>query len=121
MVELIDRRESLSCVFCGKSKNEVKKLIGGHGVYICDGCIRLSYNLLNKITIEEEKKTRKVLPKPYEIKAILDEYVIGQERAKKLLAVAVYNHYQRVGLDSLLPTSRQRVADEVELQNRIFY
>lgn len=116
MVELIDRKESLSCVFCGKSKNEVKKLIGGHGVYICDECIRLSYNLLNKIAIEEEKKTRKVLPKPYEIKAILDEYVIGQERAKKLLAVAVYNHYQRVGLDSLLPTSRQRVADEVELQ-----
>jgi len=116
MVELIDRKESLSCVFCGKSKNEVKKLIGGHGVYICDECIRLSYNLLNKIAIEEEKKTRKVLPKPYEIKAILDEYVIGQERAKKLLAVAVYNHYQRVDLDSLLPTSRQRVADEVELQ-----
>lgn len=116
MVELIDRKESLSCVFCGKSKNEVKKLIGGHGVYICDECIRLSYNLLNKIAIEEEKKTRKVLPKPYEIKAILDEYVIGQERAKKLLAVAVYNHYQRVGLDSLFPASRQRVADEVELQ-----
>ncbi len=116
MVELIDRKESLSCVFCGKNKNEVKKLIGGHGVYICDECIRLSYNLLNKITIEEEKKTRKVLPKPYEIKAILDEYVIGQERAKKLLAVAVYNHYQRVGLDSLFPVSRQRVSDEVELQ-----
>ncbi len=116
MVELIDRKESLSCVFCGKNKNEVKKLIGGHGVYICDECIRLSYNLLNKIAIEEEKKTRKVLPKPYEIKAILDEYVIGQERAKKLLAVAVYNHYQRVGLDSLLPASRQRVVDEVELQ-----
>lgn len=116
MVELIDRKESLSCVFCGKSKNEVKKLIGGHGVYICDECIRLSYNLLNKIAIEEEKKTRKVLPKPYEIKTILDEYVIGQERAKKLLAVAVYNHYQRVGLDSLFPASRQRVADEVELQ-----
>lgn len=116
MVELIDRKESLSCVFCGKSKNEVKKLIGGHGVYICDECIRLSYNLLNKIAIEEEKKTRKVLPKPYEIKAILDEYVIGQERAKKLLAVAVYNHYQRVGLDSLFPASRQRVSDEVELQ-----
>lgn len=116
MVELIDRKESLSCVFCGKSKNEVKKLIGGHGVYICDECIRLSYNLLNKIAIEEEKKTRKVLPKPYEIKAILDEYVIGQERAKKLLAVAVYNHYQRVGLDSLFLASRQRVSDEVELQ-----
>ena len=116
MVELTDRKESLSCVFCGKNKNEVKKLIGGHGVYICDECIRLSYNLLSKITIEEEKKTRKVLPKPYEIKAILDEYVIGQERAKKLLAVAVYNHYQRVGLDSLFLTSRQRVPDEVELQ-----
>jgi len=116
MVELTDRKESLSCVFCDRSKNEVKKLIGGHGVYICDECIRLSYNLLSKITVEEEKKTKKVLPKPYEIKAILDEYVIGQERAKKLLAVAVYNHYQRVGLDSLYPTSRQRVADEVELQ-----
>jgi len=116
MVELTDRKESLGCVFCGKNKNEVKKLIGGHGVYICDECIRLSYNLLSKITVEEEKKTKKVLPKPYEIKAILDEYVIGQERAKKLLAVAVYNHYQRVGLDSLYPTSRQRASDEVELQ-----
>src|SRR5213594_1845754 len=75
----------LKCSFCGKSQKQVKKLIAGPGVYICDECI----DLCNEI-IEEE------LPKPQEIYAFLDEYVVGQDSAKKILSVAVYNHYKRI-------------------------
>jgi len=99
---------NLSCSFCGKGQREVKKLIAGPGVYICDECI----GLCNDIIAEEVEKDEPYagsapIPKPSEIKAILDDYVIGQDRAKKILAVAVHNHYKRI--DS-------RVAsDEVEL------
>ncbi len=93
-----DENSQLTCSFCGKSQDEVKKLIAGPTVYICDECIELC----NDIIDEEAKLDQtsdsesKQLPKPVEIKDILDEYVIGQERAKKVLAVAVYNHYKRV-------------------------
>jgi ATP-dependent Clp protease ATP-binding subunit ClpX len=111
---VVDRRKddghgNLQCSFCGKSQKEVKKLIAGPTVYICDECI----GLCNDIIAEEVDRTDPLsgagpLPKPTEIKAILDEYVIGQERAKKILSVAVHNHYKRI--DS-------RVAsDDVELQ-----
>jgi ATP-dependent Clp protease ATP-binding subunit ClpX len=99
----VSRRESrninLSCSFCGKSQREVKKLIAGPTVYICDECIRLC----NDIIAEEKLKDhslgpKEAIPAPTEIKTFLDEYVIGQERAKKILSVAVYNHYKRVGL-----------------------
>ena len=99
---------NLSCSFCGKSQKEVKKLIAGPTVYICDECI----GLCNDIIAEEVEKDEPYagtapIPKPAEIKTILDEYVIGQDRAKKILAVAVHNHYKRI--DS-------RVAsDDVEL------
>jgi len=90
--------EQLSCSFCGKAQDEVKKLIAGPAVYICDECIELCRDI-----IAEEAKLddnapagSKRLPRPSEIKDILDDYVIGQERAKKVLAVAVYNHYKRV-------------------------
>jgi len=87
----------LSCSFCGKSQKEVKKLIAGPTVYICDECI----GLCNDIIAEEVEKDEPYagsapIPKPSEIKAILDDYVIGQERAKKILAVAVHNHYKRI-------------------------
>ena len=91
-------QENLTCSFCGKSQEEVKKLIAGPAVYICDECIELC----NDIIAEEMKMEEtlgpdmKKLPKPREIKDILDEYVIGQDKAKKVLSVAVYNHYKRI-------------------------
>ena len=93
-----DRSDNLICSFCGKSQDEVKKLIAGPTVYICDECIELC----NDIIAEEMKMEEtlgpdmKKLPKPREIKDILDEYVIGQDKAKKVLSVAVYNHYKRI-------------------------
>src|SRR6266850_5779624 len=84
---------SLSCSFCGKSQKEVKKLIAGPTVYICDECIELCNDIIAEESEREETYSgRARIPKPHEIKAILDEYVIGQERAKKILSVAVYNH-----------------------------
>ena len=91
-------QENLTCSFCGKSQEEVKKLIAGPAVYICDECIELC----NDIVAEEMKLEEtlgpdmKKLPKPREIKDVLDEYVIGQDKAKKVLSVAVYNHYKRI-------------------------
>lgn len=87
----------LHCSFCGKSQREVKKLIAGPNVYICDECIALCNDIIAEETDKEE--TRSVsegIPTPADIKKVLDDYVIGQERAKKILAVAVYNHYKRI-------------------------
>ena len=88
---------TLSCSFCGKSQKEVKKLIAGPTVYICDECIGLCNDIIAE-EIEKEEQTYGFtsVPKPAEIKTVLDEYVIGQERAKKILAVAVHNHYKRI-------------------------
>ena len=87
----------LSCSFCGKSQKEVRKLIAGPTVYICDECIGLCNDIIAE-EIEKEEQTfgGASIPKPSEIKAVLDEYVIGQERAKKILAVGVHNHYKRI-------------------------
>src|SRR3954464_4592119 len=88
---------SLSCSFCGKSQKEVKKLIAGPTVYICDECIGLCNDIIaEEIEKESESFGLTAVPKPAEIKAVLDDYVIGQERAKKILAVAVHNHYKRI-------------------------
>ncbi len=109
MSEFKTERERLQCVFCRKSKKEGRKLIGGHGVYICEECVRLSYSLLNKIEMDgEEARREKAVHKPHEIKKVLDEYIIGQEVAKKNLAVAVYNHYKRIA------SSKDK--EEVEIQ-----
>jgi ATP-dependent Clp protease ATP-binding subunit ClpX len=111
---MVDRRRddghgNLQCSFCGKSQKEVKKLIAGPTVYICDECIGLCNDIIaEEVEREESLTTTTPLPKPAEIKAILDEYVIGQERAKKILSVAVHNHYKRI--DSKVTT------DDVELQ-----
>jgi len=112
---MVDRRRddghgNLQCSFCGKSQKEVKKLIAGPTVYICDECI----NLCNDIIAEEVDRDDAFpqgapLPKPAEIKAVLDEYVIGQDRAKKVLSVAVHNHYKRI-------ESPRTGHDDVELQ-----
>jgi ATP-dependent Clp protease ATP-binding subunit ClpX len=111
---MVDRRRddghgNLQCSFCGKSQKEVKKLIAGPTVYICDECIGLCNDIIaEEVEREESLTTTTPLPKPAEIKEILDEYVIGQERAKKILSVAVHNHYKRI--DSKVAT------DDVELQ-----
>ncbi len=104
-----ERFGSLYCSFCGKSQEEVRKLIAGPAVYICDECVALCNEIIAEEIEKEEAALRKsTVPKPAEIKAILDQYVIGQERAKKILAVAVHNHYKRI-------ESRQDL-DGVELQ-----
>lgn len=86
----------LRCSFCGKSQNEVKKLIAGPTVYICDECIELCNDIIAEEYEEEKCREIRRLPKPAEIKTALDQYVIGQEKAKKVLAVAVHNHYKRI-------------------------
>jgi len=104
-----DDNANLSCSFCGKSQKEVRKLIAGPTVYICDECIELCNDIIaEEYGQEDAPPAHSKLPKPREIKEILDEYVVGQARAKKILSVAVHNHYRRV-------ESQQQVG-EVELQ-----
>ena len=92
-----DKGTDLLCSFCGKSQSEVKKLIAGPGVYICDECIELCNDIIaEEYEKEEAKQTRLAIPEPAGIKKQIDEYVIGQERAKMILSVAVYNHYKRI-------------------------
>jgi ATP-dependent Clp protease ATP-binding subunit ClpX len=92
-----DKGTDLLCSFCGKSQSEVKKLIAGPGVYICDECIELCNDIIaEEYEKEEAKQTRLSIPEPAGIKKQIDEYVIGQERAKMILSVAVYNHYKRI-------------------------
>src|SRR5437773_2343644 len=108
---MVEKRENhtLCCSFCGKSQKEVKKLIAGPTVYICDECIGLCNDIIAEEIDKEEARDQKLrIPRPSEIKIILDEYVVGQERAKKILSVAVHNHYKRI---------ESKVSmDDVELQ-----
>jgi ATP-dependent Clp protease ATP-binding subunit ClpX len=97
----------LKCSFCGKSQKQVKKLIAGPGVYICDECIDLCNEIIEEELSETSELRLEELPKPREIYEFLNDYVIGQEQAKKVLSVAVYNHYKRVQMGT---------ADDVELQ-----
>src|SRR6185369_1513649 len=87
---------TLKCSFCGKSQNDVRKLIAGPTVYICDECVELCNDIIAEEWEEERSREIRSLPKPSEIKSILDQYVVNQERAKKVLAVAVHNHYKRI-------------------------
>ena len=91
-----DSEKLLYCSFCGKSQHEVKKLIAGPSVYVCDECVELCNDIILEELEDEASTAVKKLPTPHEIKAILDDYVIGQEIAKKILSVAVYNHYKRL-------------------------
>ncbi|MGB1274846.1 MAG: ATP-dependent Clp protease ATP-binding subunit ClpX [Nannocystaceae bacterium] len=100
---------NLSCSFCGKSQKEVKKLIAGPSVYICDECISLCNDILaEEVQKEERSETGGKVPKPKEIRQILDDYIIGQDLAKKIISVAVYNHYKRI--------NAKKHPDEPELQ-----
>ena len=99
-----ENKDQLCCSFCGKSQSEVKKLVAGRGVYICDECIQVCINIVADEMNEIEKENKPAvsehmhgeLPTPSKIKAFLDQYVIGQDFAKKVLSVAVYNHYKRL-------------------------
>ena len=88
----------LYCSFCGKNQNEVRKLIAGPSVYICNECIDLCNDIIKEEISEASEEDEEHFPVPMEIKSTLDEYVIGQEEAKKHLSVAVYNHYKRLKL-----------------------
>jgi ATP-dependent Clp protease ATP-binding subunit ClpX len=100
----------LYCSFCGKSQHEVRKLIAGPSVFICDECVELCNDIIREELEERSEHIGDQLPKPHEINAVLDEYVIGQARAKKILSVAVYNHYKR-----LENKGSEKYKDEVEL------
>jgi ATP-dependent Clp protease ATP-binding subunit ClpX len=103
--------ESLRCSFCNKDQRDVKKLIAGPTVYICDECVDICLDIIAEEREPDEPKAKVKLPKPIEIREFLDEYVIGQEKAKKKLAVAVYNHYKRNEL------SKRRSEVEVQKSN----
>ncbi|MDR0415785.1 MAG: AAA family ATPase, partial [Propionibacteriaceae bacterium] len=97
MTQIGESSDLVKCSFCGKSQKQVRKLIAGPGVYICDECIDLCNDIIEEeLTGGTAGDGGRKLPKPAEIRSFLDEYVIGQDRAKKTLAVAVYNHYKRV-------------------------
>lgn len=106
-----DGGKLLFCSFCGKNQNEVRRLIAGPSVYICDECVDLCNDIISEESLAvESESTAEKLPVPTEIKTILDEYVIGQERAKRILSVAVYNHYKR------LQVSEQPNADKTNIE-----
>ena len=107
MAKAVKGGSKLQCSFCGKSQDDVRKLIAGPTVYICDECIELCNDIIAEEWAEEKTKGLSQLPKPAEIKAILDQFVVGQERAKKTLSVAVHNHYKRI--------NAKQTFDDVEL------
>ena len=113
MAKFGDTGELLKCSFCGKSQKQVKKLIAGPGVYICDECIDLCNEIIEEELTETAELSFDDLPNPREVRAFLDDYVVGQDSAKKILSVAVYNHYRRIQHQNQATTVGRR--DEVEL------
>src|SRR5690554_3419118 len=108
MFKFNDEKGQLKCSFCGKTQEQVRKLVAGPGVYICDECIELCNEIIEEELSEEMELDLVELPRPAEIRETLDQYVIGQDEAKKSLAVAVYNHYKRI--------NAEQKTDDVEIQ-----
>ncbi len=108
MFKFNEEKGQLKCSFCGKIQDQVRKLVAGPGVYICDECIELCNEIIEEELQDETEFELKDIPKPREIKNILDQYVVAQEKAKKILSVAVYNHYKRINVGNRV--------DDVELQ-----
>ena len=111
-----EKGRAVRCSFCGKVQDDVERIIAGPGVYICDECVKVCSNIIENDLYEDSELSYETegvaeLPKPEEIKKILDEYVIGQEDAKKTLAVAVYNHYKRINSEKNISEK-----DDVEIQ-----
>ena len=109
-------KDILRCSFCNKKQNDVRKLIAGPTVFICDECVDVCNDIIaddNKPAAGKGLRTSSVLPVPQEVKTFLDEYVIGQERTKKKLAVAVYNHYKRVEIQN-----NPKIETKLTLQNQ---
>lgn len=109
MLKFGEEKGQLKCSFCGKTQEQVRKLVAGPGVYICDECIELCNEIIEEELSDDVEVELKDVPKPREIRAILDQYVVGQDDAKKSLSVAVYNHYKRINVGQQKP-------DDVELQ-----
>ncbi len=106
-------QEEIKCAFCGKTQDQVKKIIAGNGVYICNECVDLAKKIIDDELRADSLKAARELPKPVEIKKELDQYVIGQDRAKKVLSVAVYNHYKRISqmdVDSSTELQKSNIA-----------
>lgn len=113
MANQFTEQEENKCAFCGKTQDQVKKMIAGNGVYICNECVDLAKKIIDDELRADSLKTARELPKPVEIKKQLDQYVIGQDRAKKVLSVAVYNHYKRISqmdVDSSTELQKSNIA-----------
>lgn len=109
MLKFGDEKGQLKCSFCGKTQDQVRKLVAGPGVYICDECIELCNEIIEEEFSDDVEVEIKDVPKPKDIRAILDQYVIGQDEAKKTLSVAVYNHYKRINM------GQGKTGEDVEL------
>ncbi len=114
----ISNPRDIKCSFCGKSQNEVYKLIAGPpGVFICNECIELAREIIEEDFKKEEKRSLKGLLKPAEIKAFLDNYIVGQDDAKKIISVAVYNHYKRIQINNISKTYKNENDVDIEKSN----
>ena len=111
-----DEKKSVRCSFCGKPQSLVNRLVAGNGVYICDECVRLCMSIIDEgyqpesVSTAEVTLRRDQLPKPAEMRATLDDYIIGQDRAKVVLSVAVYNHYKRILRGDVVPQLKNRLS-----------